>query len=336
MEYILITGGAGFIGLNLAVELIEKNQNIIIVDDLKNAYVENVKRLQKHFPNTLFFRHDVRDKEYMEMIFSTYSIKRVVHLAAKKYVDESQKHKNEYYKNNINSLNTILDLSKKYNVSQFVFSSTVVVYGNPNKCPVKENAPLFPLSPYAETKKIGEEIILKWQKENPKTKCLLFRFSNPVGANTKYLFGDNSKKKKMALIPYLINNTLENKSICLNGNTYDTKDGTPIRDYIHIVDLAHIVSKVMLNEKNNNIELYNVGCGNNGYSVLEALHEVEDCLQQKIYYTFGSKRKGDCQKFVCDITHLIEKQHIQPKNNLKEMVNSQIIFMKHIQLKNKK
>ena len=328
MNTILITGGAGYLGLNISLSLLEQKQNIVIVDTLENAYEQHINNLLNSFKdNIVFYKGNACDTDFMKTIFETHKPNIVLHLAAHKYVGESIKIPSIYYSNNMKSLETVLALSKEFEVSRFAFASSAVVYGNADCNPIPENTPHSPLSPYAETKSDGEKLIMAWNEES-NIPFTIFRFSNPVGANTRFMFGDHSKKQINNLIPYIVESAIEDKEMIFKGNDHDTPDGTPIRDYIHVSDLSRIVSTVLLTS-NDPKEIINIS-RNQGYSLLEIVTTVQTKLSKNLKYSFISKNENEASISVLDSTKLLDTYHIKYLYNLDDIISSQIKFYNHL------
>ena len=324
MKTILITGGAGYLGLNIALEFLNKNNKVVIVDDLKNSYKKNINKLLKTFPENLwFYKGDVCDYDFMKTVFSSHNPDIVFHLAALKYVGESIKKPVIYQKNNLNSLETILKLSKEFNVFRLAFSSSAVVYGNTNNFSVTEDFEFSPLNPYAKTKCDCETMIFKWNTET-NIPVTIFRFSNPIGANTKFMFGDKSKKGFENLVPYIVRSALSNKSMIFRGNNHPTPDGTAIRDYLHISDLAEISSTILLTSSKI-YEVLNISSGV-GTSILEILKTTENILNKKLNYSFSEKNQNEASISVLDVSKLKENYSISTKRTVFETIKSQIDF----------
>lgn len=335
MKNILITGGAGFLGTNISVKLLEKGYKVFVIDDLKNAYVSRVRLLQKNFPNLKFKKLDVCNLNQLEQVFKNEKFDTVIHLAARKYVGESFIKEKEYVFNNMKSLQNVLFLSKKYGAEHFAFASSITVYGNSEKEKLKESEKYAPVSPYAKTKQLGEEEIKRFAKENTNMTFTIFRFSNPVSANTKYMLGDNSKKHKLNLVSLVCKSAIENKKLVLKGNNHDTKDGTPIRDYFHVEDLAEIVCNVLEKQKTH-FDTINVGMSGNGFSVLQIINQTEAILNKKLDYCFGNKKSGDVAKNVCDNSHLLGEYGRHEFRDIKQILEDEIAFRKSINEKSSK
>lgn len=333
LKKILITGGAGYLGLNMAVSLLNKGYSIVIVDDLKNAFEIHINRLIEDFESKVtFYQGNVCDREFMKGVFETHNFDIVIHLAAHKYVGESITKPQEYFNNNIGSLETVLELAEKFQVKKLAFASSAVVYGNTETVPTNESVKFAPISPYAETKCIGEDMIQKWCLQSG-VSAVIFRFSNPVGANTEYMFGDHSKKGVENLLPYIVRSAIEDKAMVFRGNNHATPDGTPIRDYISIVDLAEIVAEVLSSAQTEQCEVINVGRGA-GFSLLELVRAVESELKKSVQYSFSKRSDLEASVSMLDVSKLHSRYQVELKHNLNDIVKSQIEFFKY--LNNKK
>lgn len=330
MQNILITGGAGYIGTNLTIELLQRGCKVVVVDDFKNAYVKNINKLKQQFANLQVFKANCCNMQSMEALVKKFKFDTLIHLAAKKYVFESFKHSKAYMQNNMNSLAVSLALAEKYKINKIVFASSITVYGETLTANINETQPYAPTSPYAKTKQLGEEKILDWQTHNKDKTAIIFRFTNPTSANTKYMLGNNPKMKKLTLTSAVVDSALNGTSLKLNGNNHPTPDGTPVRDYIHISDLARIVCDVVEKNHKAGIEILNVGCGGNGYSVLQVVNAVEKATNQKVNYTFGPKVEGDIAYIVCDTSKLLNKYGKQTFADIEQMVNEEFAFRKYL------
>lgn len=329
MPTILITGGAGFLGLNIADELIKNNHRIVIVDDLKNSYTCHINNLLKnHTKKVLFFKGDVCNQTFMESIFAKTKPDYVLHLAAKKYVTESIAHPQDYISNNINSLKSVLNCSEKFKVKKFAFSSTSVVYGNMTNEPFSENSPLVGLNPYSQTKIDGENLIRRWHLKT-NIPCIIFRFTNPVGANTTYMFGDHSKRKQMQLVPYIVHQALNNKQIVLKGNDFNTPDGTPIRNYLHVSDLARAVC-VALEKFYKPFDVYNIGNKKLELSTKQIVTALSKQLNSKVDYCFTKSSSKENAKISCNFEKFNNEFNFKCIFSLNYIINSQIEFEKHV------
>lgn len=300
MPTILVTGGLGFIGSHTVVELQQAGYEVIIVDNLSNSSIEVLDRISKITgKKPIFEQIDLREKSKVEDFFQRYtSIEGVIHFAASKAVGESVEKPLLYYENNIASLIYILqELQKKEKVS-FIFSSSCTVYGQADELPVSENAPFKQAeSPYGNTKQINEEIIRDTCHISANIKAISLRYFNPIGAHSSALIGELPNGVPQNLVPYITQTAIGlRESLSVYGNDYPTPDGTCIRDYIHVVDLAkaHIAALERLLKENNesNYEVFNIGTGK-GSSVLEVIKAFEKVTGQALPYKIVGRRAGD-------------------------------------------
>ena len=300
MPTILVTGGLGFIGSHTVVELQQAGYEVIIVDNLSNSSIEVLDRISKITgKKPIFEQIDLREKSKVEDFFQRYtSIEGVIHFAASKAVGESVEKPLLYYENNIASLIYILqELQKKEKVS-FIFSSSCTVYGQADELPISENAPFKQAeSPYGNTKQINEEIIRDTCHISANIKAISLRYFNPIGAHSSSLIGELPNGVPQNLVPYITQTAIGlRESLSVYGNDYPTPDGTCIRDYIHVVDLAkaHIAALERLLKENNesNYEVFNIGTGK-GSSVLEVIKAFEKVTGQALPYKIVGRRAGD-------------------------------------------
>jgi UDP-glucose 4-epimerase len=298
MKKILVTGGLGFIGSHTVVELQNKGFNVIIIDDLSNSDISVLKgitEITNKRPD--FFKIDLKNKHDVSQFFSENKIDGVIHFAASKAVGESVQKPLEYYENNLISLINLLQEMEKNKVVNLIFSSSCTVYGQADKLPITEKAPIKPaMSPYGNTKQIGEEIINDQTKVN-NLNAVSLRYFNPIGAHPSGKIGELPLGVPQNLIPYVTQTASGiRKELTVFGNDYNTPDGTAIRDYIHVVDLAnaHIIAlERLFNKKNKTkMEFFNVGTGK-GSSVLEVIKAFEKANNIKIKYKFDKRRQGD-------------------------------------------
>lgn len=324
MKNILITGGAGFIGTNLALELLTQNHKVVVVDAFINARENHIQSLAKQFKNLTYVKADCCSYEEMEKPFQSQHFDIVFHLAAKKSIIDSISNPTEYMNNNMDSLEIILNLCNKYNVGKFVFPSSCSIYGNCKTQPITEDTTPNPLNPYSQSRLLGEQMIQAW---NAKTKipAIIFRVGNPVGANTEYLLGDNGKQNNIQLFPYIVKNAINDNEIILRGNNLNTPDGTAIRDYIHITDLTRIMCFVAL-DSTDNLEILNLGSGGKGYSVLDIINSAKQLLNKPIKYSFASSNQSEIEEIVLDCSKLYKKYNIRATKTLDDMMLSQIEF----------
>jgi UDP-glucose 4-epimerase len=298
-KYILVTGGAGFIGSHTAVSLCQQGFEPIIVDDLRNAKPFILDNLESILGKSiLHFSIDCCNESALENVFSKYKILGIIHFAAYKAVDESRREPIKYYINNLTSLLTVLGLAEKFNVNNIIFSSSCTVYGEPkNTIVVDENSGIqVATTPYGETKIIGEKILFDCQKANNDLKITALRYFNPIGAHKSALIGELPIGRPANLLPYITQTGIGKlEELTVYGNDYNTEDGSCIRDYIHIEDLADAHVRALQNSiksKSGFMEKINVGTGK-GTSVLELIKVFEKVSGQKLNYKIGPRRTGD-------------------------------------------
>ena len=298
MKKILVTGGLGFIGSHTVVELQQAGYEVAIIDNLYNSKIEvldSITSITGIKPS--YFNFDLRDKIAVEDFFNHNLIEGVIHFAASKAVGESVKNPLLYYENNISTLVYLLKEMKKHKLSNFIFSSSCTVYGQADELPITENAPTKPAeSPYGNTKQIGEEIIKETCKAN-NFKAIALRYFNPIGAHETAFIGELPLGVPQNLIPFVTQTAAGiREELSVFGDDYPTKDGTAVRDYIHVVDLAkaHIAALERLLNNNNKkeFEVFNVGTGT-GSSVLEVIQAFEKVAKTKLNYKIVGRREGD-------------------------------------------
>lgn len=294
---ILVTGGLGFIGSHTVVELIENGYDVVIIDDLSNSKKEVIERLETitNKKNIPLYIGDVCDRELLTKIFKEHDIFGVIHFAGYKAVGESVREPLKYYKNNLINTLTLLDVMKEFGVHNFIFSSSATVYGLPESLPLTEASPVkSATSPYGETKLMIERILTDYASSDHEFNCVILRYFNPIGAHKSGLLGEDPNGIPNNLLPY-INKVAIGKlpDVKVFGDDYETPDGTGVRDYIHVVDLArgHVLSLNKLKE-NCGLKIYNLGTGK-GTSVLELIHAYQDSTGVKIPYQIVGRRDGD-------------------------------------------
>lgn len=303
-QTILVTGGTGFIGSHTTVELQQAGYNVVIVDNLSNSKIEVLDGIEKITGvRPAFEQVDLREKDAVEAVFAKYpEIEGVIHFAASKAVGESVEKPLLYYRNNIVSLINILELMPKYNVKGIIFSSSCTVYGQPSEenLPVTEEAPIQKaLSPYGNTKQINEEIINDYIHSGASIKSIILRYFNPIGAHPSAYIGELPNGVPMNLIPFVTQTAIGvRKELKIFGNDYNTPDGTCIRDYIYVVDLAkaHVAAMArVLDKETEPIEVFNIGTGK-GVSTLEVVEGFEKATGVKLNWSFAPRREGDIEK----------------------------------------
>ena len=303
-QTILVTGGTGFIGSHTTVELQEAGYNVVIVDNLSNSNVNVLDGIEKITGiRPAFEQVDCCDSEALDAVFAKYpGIKGIIHFAASKAVGESVEKPLLYYRNNINSLINLLELMPKYDVKGIIFSSSCTVYGQPSaeNLPVTEQAPIQKaLSPYGNTKQINEEIIQDFIHSGAKIKSVILRYFNPIGAHPTALIGELPNGVPMNLIPFVTQTAIGiRKELKIFGNDYNTPDGTCIRDYIYVVDLAkaHVAAMTrVLDKETESVEIFNIGTGR-GLSTLEVVEGFEKATGVKVNWQYAPRREGDIEK----------------------------------------
>ena len=303
-QTILVTGGTGFIGSHTTVELQQAGYNVVIVNNLSNSKIEVLDGIEKITGVRPAFENvDLREKNAVEAVFEKYpQIEGIIHFAASKAVGESVEKPLLYYRNNIVSLINLLELMPKYNVKGIIFSSSCTVYGQPSEdnLPVTEEAPIQKaLSPYGNTKQINEEIICDYIHSGAPIKSIILRYFNPIGAHPSAYIGELPNGVPMNLIPFVTQTAIGvRKELKIFGNDYNTPDGTCIRDYIYVVDLAkaHVAAMArVLDQDTDAVEVFNVGTGK-GVSTLEVVEGFEKATGVKVNWSYAPRREGDIEK----------------------------------------
>jgi len=328
-KQVLITGGTGYIGSHTAVEFIEAGYDVVIIDNLSNSKIdslEGIKKITGIKPE--FAEFDLQDKLKLDDFFNTHpDIEAIIHFAAYKAVGESFDKPLMYYQNNLVSLMNLLELMNKYNTKSFVFSSSCTVYGEPDELPVKESSPVKPAtSPYGNTKQISEEIIGDYMKVNPGLKSIALRYFNPVGAHESAAIGELPIGVPANLVPFITQTAIGiRKELSVFGNDYDTPDGTCIRDYIHVVDLAkaHVIAteRLLQNKNKSNFEMFNLGTGT-GISVFEVIKSFEKVSGGKLNYKVVDRRAGDVVKVYSHTKYANEELGWKTEKKLDDMMLS--------------
>ena len=293
---ILLTGGTGFIGSHTAVELIQSNYDLVIVDNLSNSNIDVINKIQAIVKkNVTFIEGDIRDKNLISSTIKKYLITTVIHFAGLKSVNESIENPSLYFDSNVNGTQALLEVMEENNVRNLIFSSSATVYGSPIYLPVDENHPLKATNPYGQNK-IDIENMLADKSKDGKWKVVSLRYFNPIGAHPSGLLGESSKETPNNLFPYIFKVIKkEIKELPVYGNDYKTIDGTCIRDYIDIIDLAKAhIKAIDFIKVTNGFHIFNIGT-NKGLSVLEIIHLFETVLNIKLNYKFSKRRIGDVE-----------------------------------------
>jgi len=339
---ILVTGGTGYIGSHTVVELQQAGFNVVIADNLVNSEKEVIDGIAAITGSRPIFEEiDLSIPEGVEGLFNKHAdIGAVIHFAALKAVGDSVKRPLEYYRNNIFSLINLLGSMKKRDIKHFVFSSSCTVYGQAEVLPVKESTPRKEAeSPYGNTKKIAEDILFN-EVEASELNCIALRYFNPIGAHPTALIGELPLGVPDNLLPYITQTAIGIREFLrVFGNDYDTKDGTPIRDYIHVIDLAnaHVVAlqRMLDGKQKSSWEVFNLGTGN-GFTVLEVIESFERVTGLKLNYKIVERRAGDIEKVWADTSYANSELGWKAKRSLDEMTRSAWEWEKALQKRNQK
>ena len=328
---ILVTGGLGYIGSHTCVELLDASYDIVVVDNLYNSDISVKDRIEKITGKTFkFYENDVCDEDALEKIFSENKIDAVIHFAAYKAVGESVKLPLNYYENNLTSTIKLCKVMKRHKVNAFVFSSSATVYGSPKTLPIKEDFPLSTTNPYGSTKLYNEGILKDVSISDDKFSVIILRYFNPIGAHHSALIGEDPKGIPNNLMPYIVK-VAAGELECLNvfGNDYNTHDGTGVRDYIHVVDLAkgHLkaIEKAM---EEPGVKYYNLGPGT-GYSVLDLVTTYEKVNNVKVPYKIVGRRAGDIDACYADPTKAYEELGWKAELGIEEMCRDSYLYQEN-------
>ena len=330
---ILVTGGLGFIGSHTCVELLNSDYEVVIVDNLSNSNIDVLDKIEKiTSKRPKFYEIDVCDKERVKKVFREKKIDAVIHFAGYKAVGESVREPLKYYRNNLDSTLTLLEVMEEENCHNFVFSSSATVYGSPKELPIKEDFPLSTTNPYGTTKLMIERILADLSKADKEMSIIVLRYFNPIGAHKSGLLGENPKGIPNNLMPYIVRvATKELEMLSVFGDDYDTHDGTGVRDYIHVVDLAkgHIKAlEKCVNFKG--IEYYNLGTGK-GYSVLDLVKTFEKVNKVKVPYKIVDRRPGDIDACYADPSKAYKEIGFKAEYGIEDMCRDSYNYI----LKNK-
>lgn len=318
---VLLTGGAGYIGSHTAVELINAGHEVIIVDDLSNSSEKVIERLEqitgKHIK---FYKLDVKDENKLDEVFKENQIDSIIHFAGYKAVGESVSKPLEYYENNLCTTFNLVKKMKEYNVKNLVFSSSATVYGVPEEVPLKEGMKTWCTNPYGWTKFMNERILMDISNAMPELSIVLLRYFNPIGAHESGLIGENPNGIPNNLMPFISQVAVGKlKELNVFGNDYDTKDGTGVRDYIHVVDLAKgHVKAIEYADNNKGVEIFNLGTGV-GYSVLDIVEAFKKVNNVEVPYKIVARRPGDIATCYADATKAKEVLDWKAEKNLEDM-----------------
>ena len=329
---ILVTGGTGYIGSHTCVELMNAGHDVIVFDNLCNSKESALDRIEKITgKRPKFYVADMRDLDSIRRIFTENTIDAVVHFAGLKAVGESVAKPVEYYKNNVGGTLNILSAMNEFGVNKFVFSSSATVYGDPAIIPITEECPLgTTTNPYGETKKMLERILTDYQKANPQSHVILLRYFNPIGAHESGLLGEEPNGIPNNLMPYIMQVVVGKLPyLRVFGNDYDTPDGTGVRDYIHVGDLAkgHVAAMKKFSDAPG-VYIYNLGTGV-GYSVLDIVHAFEKANDIKIPYQMAERRPGDIAVNYSDPSKAFRELGWKTEYDLERMCKDSYRFAKN-------
>ena len=303
---ILVTGGAGYIGTHTLIELQKAGHETVVVDNLANSQKESLNRVSELLGGVEipFYKVDIRDREGLNRVFQEHEFDACIHFTGLKAVGESVEKPLEYYENNMSGTFVLLDVMRKHNCKNIIFSSSATVYGDPAVIPITEDCPKgHCTNPYGQTKSMLEQVLIDIQKADPEWNVVLLRYFNPIGAHKSGRIGENPNGIPNNLMPYITQTAVgKRKELGVFGNDYDTPDGTGVRDYIHVVDLAtaHVAALKAIADKKG-LAIYNIGTGH-GYSVLDVVHAFEKANNLKVPYVIKPRRAGDIATCFCDPT----------------------------------
>ena len=338
---ILVTGGLGYIGSHTCVELLNSGYEVIVVDNLYNSSLDVIDKIEQITGKKIkFYEADVCDYEAVNKIFNENSIEAVIHFAAYKAVGESVKLPIIYYQNNLSSTLNVCKVMLEHGCWNFVFSSSATVYGSPKELPIKEDFPLSTTNPYGTTKLMNEEILKDICIANKDFSVVILRYFNPIGAHSSGLIGENPKGIPNNLMPYIMRVAANNmkdkekqvdtyKSLSVFGNDYNTKDGTGVRDYIHVVDLAKGHLKAIEKaDKVSGINYYNLGTGN-GYSVLDLIKSYEKVNNVVVPYKIVERRPGDIDSCYADAAKAFEELGWKAELGIEDMCRDAYLYQQN-------
>ena len=329
---VLVTGGAGYIGSHTVVELLNENKEVIVVDNFSNSKPEMLDKIKKITNKDFkFYELDYSNKEKMDKVFAENKIDSVIHFAGYKAVGESVEKPIEYYTNNVSGTLNLLDVMRKHNVKTIIFSSSATVYGDPEVVPLTEMCKIGgTTNPYGSSKLFIEQILKDVYKSDNTWDVCILRYFNPIGSHESGIIGEEPQGRPNNLMPYIVRVASgELEQLSLFGNDYNTPDGTGVRDYIHVVDLAkgHIKALEKLEKEKSGIYIYNLGTGK-GYSVLDMVHAFEKTTGQKIKYKITERRAGDIATCYADATKAKEELNWVAEKTLEDMCRDSWNYIK--------
>lgn len=319
---ILCTGGAGYIGSHTCVELLKEGYDVVVLDNLSNSSEVALDRVEQITGKSVnFYEADILDVDALEKVFSAEKIDAVIHFAGLKAVGESVEKPLEYYQNNIAGTLNLCDVMRRHGVKNIIFSSSATVYGDPAFIPITEECPKgSPTNPYGWTKSMIEQILIDLQKSDPEWNVVILRYFNPIGAHESGLIGEDPKGIPNNLVPYIAQVAIcKREALGVFGNDYDTPDGTGVRDYIHVVDLARGHVKALKKiEPGSGVSIYNLGTGN-GYSVFDVLHAYEKACGRTLPYEVKPRRAGDIATCYCNAEKAATELGWKAEKNIDDM-----------------
>lgn len=329
---ILLTGGAGFIGSHTIVELFNAGHDVVVVDNLCNSKEEALRRVEQITGKAVpFYKADVRDRQAMERVFTENQFDAVIHFAGLKAVGESVAKPLEYYENNMGATFVLMDVMRTHGCKNIIFSSSATVYGDPAIIPITEECPKgHCTNPYGQTKSMLEEVMRDVQKADPEWNVVLLRYFNPIGAHESGLIGENPNGIPNNLMPYITQTAIGmRKELGVFGNDYPTPDGTGVRDYIHVTDLAtgHVAALQAI-ERKCGLAIYNLGTGH-GYSVLDVVKAFEKANGLKVPYSIKPRRAGDIATCYCDPEKAKQELGWEAKFGIEDMCRDSWRFQKN-------
>lgn len=317
---ILVAGGAGYIGSHTCVELLQAGYEVVVADNLSNSCEEALRRVEQIAKKKIkFYKIDILDKAALREVFAQEKIEAVINFAGLKAVGESVEKPLLYYQNNVAGMLTLCLTMQEYGVKQIIFSSSATVYGEPESMPITEDCPRGHITnPYGQTKAMLEQILMDLYQSDPEWNVMLLRYFNPIGAHESGLIGEDPKGIPNNLVPYIAQVAVGRLPyLNIFGNDYDTHDGTGVRDYIHVVDLAKGHVKA-LQKMRTGVDIYNLGTGK-GYSVLEVLHAYEKACGRELPYRIQPRRSGDIATCYCDAAKAEEELGWKAEKTLEDM-----------------
>lgn len=329
---ILLTGGAGYIGSHTLIELDKAGHSVVVVDNFYNSQPEAIRRVEKIIGHEVtLIEADIRDREAMEKVFTEHKIDAVINFAGLKAVGESVAQPLTYYETNMNGVFVLVDVMQKHGCKNIIFSSSATVYGDPAIIPITEECPKGQCTnPYGWTKSMIEQVLMDIQKADPEWNVVILRYFNPIGAHESGLIGENPNGIPNNLMPYITQTAIGlRQELGVFGNDYDTHDGTGVRDYIHVVDLAcgHVCSLKAIQE-NKGLAIYNLGTGH-GYSVLDVVKAFEKANGLKVPYAIKPRRPGDIATCYCDPAKAKAELAWEAKYGIEEMCRDSWRFQKN-------